>query len=66
MLLSLAISQALVAVRVNYEGAGLLTRCIQVWSGLNALLLASPGYVFIIDHPTLHTLLAVYFPTGRY
>ena len=56
VLLSFAFSQASVALKVNHDGAGLFTRCIQAFSVLNAFLLASLGYIFTIDKPVLHTI----------
>lgn len=52
-----AVSQALIAHRVNNPRAGLVTRCIQVLSIANALLLLSLGYVFSLQDNTLHTIM---------
>lgn len=50
-----AISQGLLAWRVEYAQARFLTRCIQGLSIVNALLIACLGCVFALQNATLHT-----------
>lgn len=52
-----ALAQAAMARHVDYRGAGILTRCIQGFSLINAALILSLAYVFTLPDPALHTIM---------